>query len=217
MKRLPLILSALFLAITLARVASFAQHELKAGALGWIFSIALGVAVYASAYWTRIPTTRKQAIAALVLFILIDAFFNFAHVWLSADTQQPLVAGGAVLYGLFPTLAVALLGWLSGAISRLPPGVGERGRNRLEQALYSRIVQWAERAEQTEQAKDVVYVLPEQAAYKYNCSFCDWGTDDAKSYAGHMSSHARKNGHKSIQDNRQEPSIIGNNGHKEAR
>jgi 4-amino-4-deoxy-L-arabinose transferase-like glycosyltransferase len=205
MKRLPLILSALFLAITLARVASFAQHELKAGPLGWVFSIALGVAVYASAYWTRIPSTRKQAAAALVLFIAIDAYMNFTHVWLSADTEQPLVAGGAVLYGLFPTLAVALLGWLSGAISRLPPGVGERNRNRLEQVFYNRIAQWAERAEQTEQAKVLEVappVLVEQTGNKYNCTFCTWGTDDAKSYAGHMSSHARKNGHKVKQEAR---------------
>ena len=202
MKRLPLILSALFLAITLARVASFAQHELKAGPLGWVFSIALGVAVYASAYWTRIPSTRKQAAAALVLFIAIDAYMNFTHVWLSADTEQPLVAGGAVLYGLFPTLAVALLGWLSGAISRLPPGAGERNRNRLEQVFYNRIAAWAERAEQAEQAKVLEPVIPELVEQKYNCTFCTWSTDDAKSYAGHMSSHARKNGHKVKQEAR---------------
>ena len=197
-KRLPLILSALFLAITLARVASFAQHELKAGPLGWVFSIALGVAVYASAYWTRVPTTRKQAAAALALFIAIDAYFNFAHVWISTDTSVPLIVGGVILYGLFPTAAVGVLGWLSGAISRLPPGVGERNRNRLEQVFYNRIAQWAERAEQAEQAKVLEPVIPElveQTGNKYNCTFCTWSTDDAKSYAGHMSSHARKNGH----------------------
>lgn len=198
MKKLPLLLSMLFLAITLARVAKFSDDYLQAGGLGWVFSIALGVAVFAAAYWTRVATTRKQAVAALVLFVSIDAFFNFAHVWLSADTEQPLVAGGAVLYGLFPTLAVALLGWLSGAISRLPPGVGERNRNRLEQVFYNRIAAWAERAEQIEQARVLEPATPElveQAGYKYNCSFCVWGSDNPKEYAGHMSSHAKKNGH----------------------
>lgn len=122
MKRLPVLLTALFLAITLARVAGFTSQYMAAGAMGWVYSIALGVAVYASAYWTRNATTRKAAIVALVFFVAIDCYFNLAHVLLSADRSQTLTAIGAVLYGLFPTLATALLGWLQTSVNKLPPG-----------------------------------------------------------------------------------------------
>ena len=64
MKRLPIILVGVFLAITLARVAAFASNQMHAGALGWLFAAGLGVAVYASSYWTRTAITRK-ALGAL--------------------------------------------------------------------------------------------------------------------------------------------------------
>lgn len=206
MKRLPLFLSGIFLAITLTRVAAFADQELKAGILGWLFSIALGIAVYTAAYWTRVQSTRKQAAAALVLFVLIDAAFNLAHVWISADTSNWIVAGAAVLYGLFPTCAVALLGWLSGAISKLPPGVGERSLSRIEQAAAARLAGLLE-PEQKQQAR-----LLESAAYRaeesakpaeissYQCPICRTIWPDAKSYGGHMSHH--RNGHVKQKENK---------------
>jgi hypothetical protein len=171
-----------------------------------VFSIGLGVAVYAAAYWTRVASTRKQAGAALILFIFIDAFFNFAHVWLSADVSVPLISIGAILYGLFPTLAVALLGWLSGAISRLPPGVGERNASKVEQAFLLRVADMIRQptVEVVEEQKPVlieqtveqIEQVATETEYRKVCGLCLEVFDDPKRYAGHMSSHARKNGHK---------------------
>lgn len=143
MRRAPLILAACFLLITLARVAAFAQHEMQAGWLGWAFSIGLGAAVYTASYWTRNVATRRQAVVALAFFVVVDCYLNFAHVWLSANTSVPLVAIGAILYGLFPTAAVALLGWLSGAVSKLPPDAAalrtRRASNALQDYILARI------------------------------------------------------------------------------
>lgn len=137
MKKLPMILAGAFLAITLARVAGFTADTMSAGVLfGWLFSIGLGVAVYGSAYWTRNATTRKPALFALFLFIAIDAFFNFAHVWHGAKRIDMLATTGAVLYGLFPTAAVALLGWLQTSINKLPPGSQGAKRQRLTANVY---------------------------------------------------------------------------------
>lgn len=195
MKRLPLILSAIFLAITLTRVAAFADQELKAGVLGWLFSVALGIAVYTAAYWTRIQSTRRQAAAALSLFVLIDAAFNLAHVWMSADTTDWIVASAAILYGLFPTLAVALLGWLSGAISKLPPGAGERQISRIEQAAAARLAGLLEpeQKQQTSEQKPAAYRAGGAEKTSFECQICRTVWPDAKSYGGHMSHH--RNGH----------------------
>lgn len=189
MKRLPLLLSGIFLAITLTRVAAFTDQELKAGILGWLFSIALGIAVYTAAYWTRVQSTRRQAIVALGLFVLVDAALNLAHVWISADTTDWIVASTAILYGLFPTCAVALLGWLSGAISKLPPGVGERSMSRIEQAAAARIAGLldspaAYRAEAAERPAE----KPVETS-SFQCQICRTVWPDAKSYGGHMSHH----------------------------
>jgi len=45
-KRLPTILTGIFLAVTLWRVAQFVDDRMAAGALGWLFAAGLGVAVY---------------------------------------------------------------------------------------------------------------------------------------------------------------------------
>ena len=140
MRRLPVLLVAAFLAITLARVAQFTALHMHAGVLGWLFAAGLGVAVYTASYWTRTATTRRAAGVALVFFVAVDSYFNFADTWLSADTSTPLIAAGAVLYGLFPTVSVALLGWLSGAIRKLPPDAAQMRNGKIGHALGERIL-----------------------------------------------------------------------------
>jgi hypothetical protein len=135
-RRLPTILAAGFIVITLTRVAEFAATRMQAGWPGWVFSIGLGAGVYMAAYWTRDSITIREdgredrrsqnvkdwAWGALVLFVLADSLFNLAEVWQSVKPAREdwLMIAATVLYGLFPTVAAAILGALQGHIDRLP-------------------------------------------------------------------------------------------------
>lgn len=132
MKRLPLILAAVFIAITLTRVASLVEHGFSSGLLGWAFSFGLGVAVFVTSYFMRVAAassktgmedkrsrnTRAISAIALVFFVLVDGYFNVVEVLRSLTDQSLYVA--ALLYGAFPTVAAALLGVLQGYVDRLP-------------------------------------------------------------------------------------------------
>jgi hypothetical protein len=189
MKRLPTILTGLFLAVTLWRVAEFVDGKMAAGALGWLFAAGLGVAVYTASYWTRAVITRRPAMVALVFFVATDAYLNFAEVWLAADTSEPLVAVGAVLYGLFPTVAVALLGWLSGSIKRLPTDAQQKRSNAVGVALYRRIMRKldlpdAPDAQPDAQPAHEVTQAPEPPAHV--CASCGKVFASQQALAAHM-------------------------------
>lgn len=136
-RRLPTITAALFLALTLERVASFTRDLMGADPLNAIlFSAGMAVAIYTAAYYSRasagLSTTkarktkrrkvrmnaRQFARLALIAFILCDGAFNLADSLnsLTNDAYMPL----AVVYGIFPTLAAGLLGMLQGYVDRLP-------------------------------------------------------------------------------------------------
>jgi len=202
MKRLPLILSALFLAITLARVASFTSESMRAGVLGWVYSIGLGVAVYASAYWTRNATTRKAAVISLIFFVSVDAFFNFAHVWIVADRSSLLTAIGAGLYGLFPTVAVALLGWMQTSINKLPPGA------KRERILADWLVSHLPKLPVSTDAETVPAdeSEPEAEVFRYICGVCGKSCETQNGLNAHQRKHKQ---------DVPEPSIAGTNGHKQ--
>lgn len=129
-KRAPVLLSALFIGVTVTRVSRFAGG----GLLGWLFALGLAGGVFVAAYFVdygqtgakKRPTARP-ALAALVFFVFVDGLFNLADVinhslesgrWM---TQVVLLDGiywypyrlADILYGAFPTIAVALLGWLA--------------------------------------------------------------------------------------------------------
>ena len=189
MKRLPTILTGLFLAVTLWRVAEFVDGKMAAGALGWLFAAGLGVAVYTASYWTRAVITRRPAMVALVFFVATDAYLNFAEVWLAADTSDPLVAVGAILYGLFPTVAVALLGWLSGSIKRLPPDAQQKRTNAVGVALYRRIMRKLDLPDAEPAASDaheVLEVAHEEKAPAHVCAVCGASCETQQKLAAHM-------------------------------
>lgn len=206
MRRMPVLLSGLFLAITLARVAEFSSRRMAAGVLGWLFAIGLGVAVYTASYWTRTATTRKQAMTALVFFVGVDAYFNFADVWLAADTSINLVAVGAVLYGLFPTLATALLGWMSGAIAKLPPDAAQRNAASARARASNALSAWLERMTAAPDAQSAhVSALdapgvaqPAQPAAQRDagaahvCAQCGYRARNQQALAAHLRRHKRK-------------------------
>ena len=198
MRRLPILLVAAFLAITLARVAQFTANHMHAGVLGWLFAAGLGVAVYTASYWTRTATTRRAAGVALVFFVAADSYFNFADTWLAADTSTPLIAAGAALYGLFPTVSVALLGWLSGAIRRLPPDAAQMRNGKIGNALALRVMRWigasdAQPETQITQpdARDAHEVTQAPEPPAHTCASCGKVFASQQSLAAHMRVHAR--------------------------
>ena len=185
MRRLPILLVAAFLAITLARVAQFTALHMRAGVLGWLFAAGLGVAVYTASYWTRTATTRRAAGVALVFFVAVDSYFNFADTWLAADTSTPLIAAGAVLYGLFPTVSVALLGWLSGSIRKLPPDAAQMRTSRVGAALAVRVMRWIG-------ASDAHEVTQAPQTRAHVCASCGKVFASQQSLAAHMRKHKRE-------------------------
>ena len=143
MRRLPFALAGLFVALTLTRVAWFAADALHAGPLGYLFSVGMGAAVYASSYWTRTQTTRRAALVSLALFVAADGYFNLTEVVRSIDWYNvgTMVQIAAVVYGLFPTCAAALLGWLQSSINRLPPVAHKQGQiGQMRTILVQRVI-----------------------------------------------------------------------------
>lgn len=131
MRKLPTALFILFLVITLTRVAQFSASAMAAGWLGWPFSIGLGLAVFVSAWFTRrhannpdgtesraSRNVRAWAWLSLVLFVAADGAFNLWDVLQAV--RAPELQAAAWIYGLFPTLAAALLGLLQGVVDKLP-------------------------------------------------------------------------------------------------
>lgn len=131
MRKLPTILAGLFLAITLTRVAALAAEGMKAGVLGWLFSIGLGAGVFTAAYFTRVSAldrngnedrrsrqVRRVAGIALIFFVAADGFFNLIEVLRSVN--DPTLTIASWIYGLFPTIAAAIFGSLQGYVDRLP-------------------------------------------------------------------------------------------------
>ncbi len=206
MRRLPILLVGVFLTITLARVAQFSARHMQAGALGWLFAVGLGAAVYVSSYWTRTTTTRRQAAVALAFFVAADAYFNFADVWLAADTTIPLVAVGAVVYGLFPTVATALLGWLSGAIAKLPPDAAQRSAQTARTRAGAALAAWLERMTAAPDAQAAqlsaldapgVALAAQPAAqhdadHAHVCAQCGYRARNQQALAAHLRRHKRE-------------------------
>jgi hypothetical protein len=201
MRRLPTILSALFILITLARVASFASRHMHAGALGWVFAAVVIGGVYTSAYWLRMkdPAIVRAGRIGVIAFGLADAFFNWADVWLSADVSTPLLAIGAHVYGVLPTLAVGILALMQGAIDKLPPTKAQSANNAaltaIGAAALRRVREWIE----TPAVKAQPVAEPVHA-----CKLCGWSPqaskDARKSYSAHCrgaqhKANVRRNGH----------------------
>lgn len=123
MKRFPILLGLLFVTVTIRRVAHFAGGD----ALAWTFSVALAISVYVSAYLTGWKITRRAAWVSLLFFAGADGFFNLAETlnwslrvgrWATSivlwgETSIHIYRLADVLYGAFPTLAAAILGWLA--------------------------------------------------------------------------------------------------------
>lgn len=206
MRRLPTILSALFVLITLARVASFASRHMHAGPLGWIFAAVVIGGVYTSAYWLRMKDKAivRAGMIGVIVFGLADAFFNAADVWLSADVSAPLLAIGAAIYGVLPTVAVGILALMQGAIDKLPPTKAQSAANASVSAIVAAALRKVQERIDAPVQRPQPVAEPEQASV-YACEICGWspqaGKDARKSYnahcggAKHKANMKRRNGH----------------------
>jgi len=117
---MPFVLAGVFIAITLTRVASLTAGIMGAGWLGWLFAAGLGFGVLLYAYWLRSKTLGGRAKVGLLFLVLVDGGFNLAEVYRHMIAQgtwnDGLLKAAGITYGIFPTLACLLLGWLAGGI-----------------------------------------------------------------------------------------------------
>jgi hypothetical protein len=136
MKKFPQVLAFLFVVITVGRVASFMRDGLHIGFVSYFFAVGVAVGVYVSAFYLRFKQTKKQAFISLVFFMLIDLWFNeFELIRVLSSVEmvstesnflgfnQSQITNGlhvsALVFGAFPTVAGALLGWLQSGAERV--------------------------------------------------------------------------------------------------
>lgn len=153
LRNAPTISVVVVLAIQLTRVAEFGDR-IGAGWLAWVYAIFLAFSIYALSYWTgrlhyevtadpkKEEDRRKYAAQMrmsrmyerarfnsrlwLILFIGIDGWLNLAETMaaLPVDVLQ-WERAGAIVYGVFPTLAAFGLGTLQSMIDKIPAGASK--------------------------------------------------------------------------------------------
>ena len=136
MRKSPQFFALFFIIITVGRVAAFISLGLHIGVMGWAFAIGLTACVFITAYFARYKETRWAGGVGLVFFLLIDLWFNEFELIRTLSTKQlvPPVANfmnipqqdlqfamqfSALVFGAFPTIAAALLGWLQSGADRV--------------------------------------------------------------------------------------------------
>ncbi len=102
-----------FMAVTVAHVASYAGSFEPEGwqAVGWFYALAVDASIAICAWLTRWKTTRVMAWVGFFSFTVMSGLLNVSHVkpWQYGGWE----AIGAWAYALFPTAAIALLGFLA--------------------------------------------------------------------------------------------------------
>lgn len=136
MRNMPSRLAVFFVLITIARVAAFAVTGLKIGWLGYALAIGLAAGVYVFAYFLPFVETKWPVVIGLTIFLLTDLWFNEFETIRTVSTMTlvednanflgwdaPTIKGmmqlSALIYGAFPTVAAASLGWLQSRAERV--------------------------------------------------------------------------------------------------
>ena len=206
MKKMPMVLAGMFIAITLVRVAALAAEGFQAGALGWLFSAGLGAGIFISSYYSRVSATgkdgeedrrskqtRDMALISMILFVAVDGYFNIMEVQRSLQDETLRIA--AVLYGAFPTLAAALLGGLQGRVDRLPhPPQKASVSFALRAWIVSQLRIDAGQPQECAQPAASLRAEPQVAAFpepRYRCE-CGYTTDVQQAFAAHARKHRRR-------------------------
>lgn len=210
MKRLPILLAFGFIGITIVRIASFASDgSWQWNILGTIFAIMLAMSVYVSSFFLGYAHSRRSAMWSLIFFGLVDIIFNFAET-LSWSVQvgrwDTMVDFGFsqlyiyrladVIYGLFPTVAAALLGNLVRFVSQIPDG-GKHHANLWQRLLDYALPSEAEQSHEIAHAKpDANEQLHEQSIEMHECEWCEREFATVQALSAHMRfCKARNNGH----------------------
>ena len=144
MRKFAQYLAVFFVITQVDRVANFIHLYQPADTLFYVLlsygqSIGLAIGVYLSFFFVRQPKVRTAAIFGIIVFGGADLFFNeFAlirtvsakalieadssFVWIKADKLQIANQIVALAYGVLPTLASAILGWIQGGVDKLTDG-----------------------------------------------------------------------------------------------
>lgn len=96
-----------FMIVTVGHVAGYTGSFEQSGSewLGWPYAIAVDASIAMCAYLTRWATTRRWAWIGYFAFVTASGALNVAYI----DPQ----VWGEWIYALFPTGAIALLGFLA--------------------------------------------------------------------------------------------------------
>lgn len=138
------------LVIQVTRVSDFGDR-IGAGWLAWVYAIFLALTIYTLSYWvarlkyevTADPEDKRQyaqqqrmqrlyhrarvnALVWLSVFLVIDGLLNLAETMAALpEAVSTWELAGAVVYGVFPTLAAFGLGSLQSMIDRIPAGASK--------------------------------------------------------------------------------------------
>lgn len=193
MKRLPLILGLIFISVTVHRVALFSGG----GFNGWAVALALAIGVFLSAYFSEMKTTSKPALFALIAFVLVDGLFNVSEVlrwsveqgrWdfalkFSESASIYIYRVADPLYGIFPTLAAAMLGWLSKATEKLIVNRKINWKDR----LLNGVVDWLlGSTEQTHANAHASHMQIKKSQSIFLCEACEREFNTVQALSAHM-------------------------------
>ena len=121
------------MAVTVAHVASYAGSFEPDGwqTVGWFYALAVDASIAICAWLTRWKTTRGMAWVGFVAFTVMSGLLNVSHIkpWQYSGWE----AVGAWAYSLFPTAAIALLGFLARDAELLAERSEKSKRRRPEQ------------------------------------------------------------------------------------
>lgn len=127
-EKAPIILGAVFIGVTISRIASFAGGNVTA----WAIAIVLALGVYWAAYnIDNNGKINKKALTLLIFLTFIDCFFNFSDTikwsvesgrWNFAmqygETKLYIYRIADLLLGIFPTITAAGLAWVARSIEK---------------------------------------------------------------------------------------------------
>lgn len=171
MRKMPTISIFVAMAIQLERVAGFGER-IGAGVMSWVFAFFLAGSIFGLSFWdARASYTvtasledkrqyaaqlsvkrasdaaRREARTWLVLFVLIDGLLNLSETMTNLPANIDMWHyAGALVYGVFPTLAAYGLGRLQAYIERIPALKGRSWLDKLADALDGLFASKADKA-----------------------------------------------------------------------
>lgn len=108
------IIIGLFMVVTTFHVAFYAASFEKDGstALSWPYALGVDLAIIACSFFTRWQITKAPAWTGYFVFTLMSGAMNIGWIKPGWDIA-------AISYAVFPTVAIALLGWLFRQVDKL--------------------------------------------------------------------------------------------------